>query len=790
MKGDTAAALEFLHRWASSGPWVLTAVHPDRKGIQTRTFYPGSEQELRDWINEHQGERNVYFHVNPVTRDLNAKAEKEDILALAWLHVDIDPRAGEPLEQERERALRILTETLPQGVPLPTVVIDSGRGFQGFWRLREPLVVSGDRAAAESEAEPYNIQLERLFGADSCHNIDRIMRLPGTVNVPTAVKRRKGFKDPAPTRLVLFEEERAYDLSQFVKAPVVQDDSGGGPFNTGAEIRLPGNLRLVEDVDELPEEVKDATKVIIVQGHDPDDPNRLPSRSEWLLRVCCDLVRAGCSDDTIAGVILNPSFRISESVLESRRPEKYAARQIQQAKEYVENPMLRRLNAKHAVIRNWGGKCRVVEEMWDHALGRPRLTRQSFEDFRNGYMHVAIQVGTTDKGQPIVKPAGKWWLENSRRRQFETLTFAPNRELEGVYNLWKGFAVEPMPGDQHEPFLDHIRENICSGVEEHYRYLLGWMARAVQHPDRPGEVAVVLRGRMGTGKSLFAKQFGSLWGRHFLQVADPKHLVGSFNAHLRDTVVLFGDEAFYAGDKKHESILKMLVTEEVIVVEGKGVDAEAAPNFTHIILASNSQWVVPAGADERRFLVLEVGTGQMQQNAYFGRIVEAMDSGGRENLLHYLMTYDLSEYDVRRVPQTEALREQKAFSYSPEEQWWLEKLQDGLVLPTHSRWEQEVPKQAVQRDYFETMRLMGVQRRASATVLGKFLARVCPDLDSFQKSAEVSMPGPMGEEIRKMARPWHYRLPPLSVARAWWDEHMGGPHEWPPEPGEDDDRPF
>lgn len=306
--------------------------------------------------------------------------------------------------------------------------------------------------------------------------------------------------------------------------------------------------------------------------------------------------------------------------------------------------MLRRLNGKHAVIRNWGGKCRVAEEVFDHPLGRPRLTRQSFDDFRNGYMHIPVQVGVTDKGQPIEKPAGKWWLENRKRRQFETITFAPNREVEGAYNLWKGFAVEPRPGRYHLPFLAHVRHNICSGDREHYQYLLGWMARAVQKPDCPGEVAVALRGRMGTGKSLFAKIFGSLWGRHFMQVADPKHLVGSFNAHLRDCVVLFGDEAFYAGDKKHESILKMLVTEEVIVVEGKGIDAEAAPNFTHIILASNANWVVPAGADERRFLVLEVSARRMQRKRYFRRIVESMDAGGRENLLHFLMTYDLAGF--------------------------------------------------------------------------------------------------------------------------------------------------
>lgn len=68
--------------------------------------------------------------------------------------------------------------------------------------------------------------------------------------------------------------------------------------------------------------------------------------------------------------------------------------------------------------------------------------------------------------------------------------------------------------------------------------------------DEQGEVAVVLRGGKGVGKSFVAEHFGRLFGRHYLKVSQPGHLVGNFNSHLRDVVVLFADEAFYAGDKR------------------------------------------------------------------------------------------------------------------------------------------------------------------------------------------------------------------------------------------------
>jgi hypothetical protein len=83
------------------------------------------------------------------------------------------------------------------------------------------------------------------------------------------------------------------------------------------------------------------------------------------------------------------------------------------------------------------------------------------------------------------------------------------------------------------------------------------------------------------------------------------------------------------------------------------IDAMTEPNCVHLVLASNDDWVVPAGADERRFLVLDVGAAHTQDVAYFGSIVEHMEkNGGREALLHMLMNRDLSQFEVRTVAVT------------------------------------------------------------------------------------------------------------------------------------------
>lgn len=760
---------------------MLTSIVPDGGRTTTVTFQAGQSREVIDWLEERQGRQNIYFTVNPVMRPMSSKPKKIDIRGMQAIHVDVDPRVGEELEAERERALRLLREFKPA----PTVIIDSGGGFQGFWLLDQEQRTDGSEERA-AELEAYNLQVEVLLQADACHNIDRIMRLPGTVNVPGEKKRKKGRKEALAT-VVDVDWSRIYSLKQFTPAARVQTPGPGG--GGGPQVKLSGNLPRLDSLDDLPDTVSSRTKMLIVNGDDPDDPTKYPSRSEVLFAVLCELVRAGVDDDMIAACILDPDYGISGHVLEQPRPQQYAARQIQRAHEEAIDPWLRRLNEEHAVIEDIGGKCRVISEVVDHALQRPKISRQSFEDFRNRYMHLQVVVGQDKDGNDVKKPLGKWWLENQNRRQYRTLVFAPGREVPEAYNLWQGFACEAKPGDCGL-LVQHIRDNVCRGNEVYSEYLLNWMARAVQHPDSPGEVAIVMRGRMGTGKSFLVKAFGSLWGRHFLQVSDSKHLVGSFNAHLRDCVVLFGDEAFYAGDKKHEAILKTMVTEETIMIEGKGVDAEAAPNYVHLMMASNSDWVVPAGTDERRFFVLDVGDEQMQNKTYFRAIREELDSGGREAFLHMLMTRDISGFDVRHFPKTEALQEQKLLSMGPEEQWWFEKLMEGRNLHEADGWQVEVLKADLQRDYIAYAERQKIMRRASPTALGKFLKRVLPPgfPRTFQRWTDVSELDSYGHERVKKSKAWHYEFPNLEDARACWDDRFGGPYPWPPEDGAEEPR--
>ena len=492
---DTAAAVDFLQRFAPAGPWALTAIVPDGKTF-TQIFRPAQLDSMREWIDAHQGQRNIYFHVNPVSRDINKKAEKTDIRELAWLHVDIDPRPGEDPAEEKVRALKKLSEFSP----LPTIVIDSGGGVQGFWRLQEPLPTDGSAERCE-ELEAYNIQLERLFGADACHNIDRVMRLPGTINLPNARKLKKGRK-PALASVVDFNDHD-YPISMFTAAPVIQTSSDGG-LSAKPRIVISGNVPRLADIEDLNQwNVPDYVKMLIVQGCDPDDSTKYGSRSEALFRVCCELVRSTVPDETIYAVITDPDFGIAASVLDKPRPEKYALRQIEQAHAKVaaepapERPLL--INKKSDLPLCCQENIEIALDRMGVRLARDRFARRDL-----------IQ-GPDDRPQRHLgdEEIDDLWLHIDRHFKFRPAIEFFTRTVQGLARA-NGF----------HPVTDYLDELTWDGIERLDRWLVTYgkaedseyvrtvgalvLIAAVRRVRRPGakfDEMLVLEGEQGNQKS-------------------------------------------------------------------------------------------------------------------------------------------------------------------------------------------------------------------------------------------------------------------------------------------------
>jgi hypothetical protein len=349
----------------------------------------------------------------------------------------------------------------------------------------------------------------------------------------------------------------------------------------------------------------------------------------------------------------------------------------QRAIERHASMMLAVMNGQYAVAAE-GGKVWVIKSRPDpNYAGRHVLDRFTFADFSKLYMNEWIAVVTDGKIENKSLPG--WWLHHRDRRQYRSgIILDPTGTPDGYYNLWRGFACKPIPGSWHK-LKNHIHEIICAGNETLSEYLLSWMARLFQQPSLPGEVAIVLKGEEGTGKGILCRAVLDILGQHGLHITSSGHLVGRFNAHLRDCIALFADEAFFAGDRQHVGVLKALITEPSIAIEGKGRDVVVVKNRLHVMMSSNEDRVVPAGRAARRYAVFEVSEARLNDFSYFKDIQAELDAGGREAMLHELLNRDISDFEVRDIPVTAGLREQKALSLDSLGQWWQAVLSRGFV---------------------------------------------------------------------------------------------------------------
>jgi hypothetical protein len=475
---------------------------------------------------------------------------------------------------------------------------------------------------------------------------------------------------------------------------------------------------------------------------------------------------------------------------------------------------LRRLNDRYFVLSE-AGKVVIGEWRADNTfeIQREVLDRFTFADFRKLYLNQWIAI-RHDDGTIERKNLAEWWLRHPRRRQYDGVVFDPSGKTpKGYLNLWRGFGVDPAPGDW-SLMREHILRVICRGDPVRNEYFLNWMARMVQHPEEPGEVALVTRSdEEGTGKGILGRYICRMFGQHALHITHAPHLTGRFNDHLQDCVFLFADEAFFAGDKVHGDILKGLITEYELTIEGKYRAVVTARNRLHILIVSNRDWVVPASITARRFVITEALDTHRGDRAYFTNIVKQMDNGGLAAMLHDLLQRPIADFDFRAIPDTAELREQKALSLPSLDRWWLTVLDRGYLwqsrhgAPWFIEWHEFYTTELLTNSYLQWCNANRPFDRKNREQLGAFFkdiykpsrpqdAHPVHEIDSIERGRTKAFAGPNGsvtvvsaplDELAIVLKkhPRGYQVGDLEAARARYaDMREGIDVPWKNDPGE------
>jgi energy-coupling factor transporter ATP-binding protein EcfA2 len=186
---------------------------------QARTFFMPTETDaLAEWVSQHNAERrNIYWQPND-TAQRNSKPGKADMTAarLAW--ADCDPDIDRFGSYDAARA-HLTGEHAATLRPVASFVIDSGNGLQAFFRLPEPVALPD----ALDSYERANKAVGEAFDGPGTFNCDRIMRVPGTLNWPTATKRKKGYPAAPSMSRIISVTDRTYTVDDLVKLATEHD---------------------------------------------------------------------------------------------------------------------------------------------------------------------------------------------------------------------------------------------------------------------------------------------------------------------------------------------------------------------------------------------------------------------------------------------------------------------------------------------------------------------------------------------------------------------------------------
>lgn len=244
MQPDFDTIQHFLHSIGERKRHHLAAIHPAKTGLHGSTYELKQVPIMLRYIETQQ--RNgfgIYYSLNEGVavyhqRGYNGKLLADEIIKLHMFGFDIDWIKGDEQDRIKYESLAVAALNNMDVEISPNIIISSGGGVQALFVLAVPLPIqmsrekipSPDQALTDDVSNKnrdaatllykdiiFTLErnLERVFVEGICKidqlsNIDRVFRLPGTVNFPTQQKIERG----ATVRMarILYEGDNLYDF--------------------------------------------------------------------------------------------------------------------------------------------------------------------------------------------------------------------------------------------------------------------------------------------------------------------------------------------------------------------------------------------------------------------------------------------------------------------------------------------------------------------------------------------------------------------------------------------------
>lgn len=432
-------------------------------------------------------------------------------------------------------------------------------------------------------------------------------------------------------------------------------------------------------------------------------------------------------------------------------------------------------NREYYIVENFGGSAKVFRDEFHLETGAQVFwSVNAFCEAKiNDKMLAGWELSKDDKRPQLTQAARAWVQSDSSRRyiaqemHFETTARELTVETGKILNHFRGWATAPVAGDWSA--IRYLIHNIlCSGVAAASDYLLNYLAHMVQQPQHlPGAAIILQSEEEGTGKTTFIDLLRRMIGaRYCITTPDAEALVGKHNDAAMNKVLLHFEEAVAPNDRVLESKVKALITNEILTYNPKHIAAMSARNYARVFLTSNAKQVAHLPRHDRRWFVLRVSPKHTNDPAFWGPF-NAQYPREIEAFMHALQVRDISDFNPKKVPYTEAKDAQKMESVVGPEAILRRFLEDGR-LPVCSQFNGAhwLVRNTALSDYFNKYNLkIGYKP---------------------PQPGKVFKPVALGESRQRLAVNGHpaqqfrvLHLPPLQEARAAFLDHLNvASYDW------------
>lgn len=256
---------------------------------------------------------------------------------------------------------------------------------------------------------------------------------------------------------------------------------------------------------------------------------------------------------------------------------------------------------------------------------------------------------------------------------------------EGV-NTYIPARIRTVAGDP-SPFLRHMEAMFP--IESDRKILFDFLAHNAKYPGYKIPWAPLLQSAEGVGKGVIKTVVRHMMGGPYVHFPNAQELIASgskFNAWMRAKLFILVDEIKVDERRDMIEVLKPMISEKEIEIQGKGHDQEKEDNYSNWCFFSNYKDAIPVNSNARRFAIFYSAiqskvdlNDRGMTGDYFDKLYAWLNGDGAAIVTHWLREYPIACGDIpMRAPDTSSTAEATRQSRGPYEVIITEAIEDGI----------------------------------------------------------------------------------------------------------------